>query len=210
MRRRTLFLLALPGLAGCRKPAANRLNVFNWSNYVAPDTIERFTRETGIHVRYSVYESNEEMLARVLSGNSGWDVVFPTNYYIGPMRAMNLLAPLDSAHLTNSAALDSLFARPSWDPGLEWCMPYMWGSSGILADGRITPLEVHLHRLRHQPARACEAARPRRRRPDRRLRHRSPGCRCCHEATPSRPNRCRPIRREPTVGDAMKSRIYRP
>jgi spermidine/putrescine transport system substrate-binding protein len=139
MKRRTLFFLALSGVAGCRRRPANRLNVFNWSNYIAPDTLEGFTRETGIFVRYSVYESNEEMLARVLSGNSGWDVVFPTNYYIGPMRAMNLLAELDRGRLRNAPALDPLFARPSWDPELRWCMPYMWGSSGILADRRIEP-----------------------------------------------------------------------
>lgn len=139
MRRRTLFLMSLPGLSGCLKPAPNRLNVFNWSNYIAPGTLQSFTRETGIEVRYAVYESNEEMLARVLSGNSGWDVVFPTNYFVGPMRAMNLLAPVDHARLGNLAALDPLFARPSWDPGLQWCTPYMWGSSGILADSRIHP-----------------------------------------------------------------------
>lgn len=135
-RRRTLFLLGAPGLAGCLKSPAPRLNVFNWSNYIAPDTLDRFTRETGITVRYAVYESNEEMLARVLSGNSGWDVVFPTHYFLGPMRTMNLLAPLDHERIGNLAALDPMFAQPHWDPRLEWGVPYMWGSSGVLANSR--------------------------------------------------------------------------
>jgi spermidine/putrescine transport system substrate-binding protein len=139
VRRRTLFFLALPGAAGCLRAPALRLNVFNWSNYIAPDTLSRFTRESGIAIRYSVYESNEEMLARVLSGNSGWDVVFPTHYYIEPMRSLNLLAPLDHSRLRHLDALDPLFARPSWDPELHWCLPYMWGSSGILADRRVQP-----------------------------------------------------------------------
>jgi len=65
--------------------------VWNWSNYVAPETIPNFEREFGAEVRYVTYESNEEMLAKVISGNSGWDVVFPSNYYIGPMAALNLL-----------------------------------------------------------------------------------------------------------------------
>ena len=56
-----------------------RLNVFNWSSYVGPETIPDFEREFNVRVRYAVYESNEEMLARVMTGNSGWDVVFPTS-----------------------------------------------------------------------------------------------------------------------------------
>jgi spermidine/putrescine-binding protein len=86
-------------------------------------------------VRYAVYESNEEMLARVMSGNSGWDVVFPSNYYIQPMREYGLLAELDHRRLPNLHHLDSLFRRPEWDPELRWCVPYMWNASGVVANG---------------------------------------------------------------------------
>ncbi|MBL0159001.1 MAG: spermidine/putrescine ABC transporter substrate-binding protein [Bryobacterales bacterium] len=136
-RRRTLFFLGLSGLAGCTRGNTPRLNVFNWSNYVGDDTLARFEARTGIKVRYAIYESNEEMLARVMTGNSGWDVVFPSNYFIEPMREMGLLARLDRARLTNLANLDALFQRPAWDPALAWCVPYMWGSSGILYDTRL-------------------------------------------------------------------------
>ncbi len=135
--RRTLFFLGLSGLAGCTRGNALRLNVFNWSNYVGDDTLARFEARTGIHVRYAIYESNEEMLARVMTGNSGWDVAFPSNYFIEPMREMGLLAALDGARLPNLRHLDELFQRPVWDPQLAWCMPYMWGSSGILYDSRL-------------------------------------------------------------------------
>src|ERR1700736_6368164 len=93
-RGRRLFLLGLAGLAGCTRGTSARLNVFNWSNYVAPDTISGFENEFGVRVRYATYESNEEMLAKVLTGNSGWDVVFPTYNRIQPMRDYGLLAPL--------------------------------------------------------------------------------------------------------------------
>lgn len=139
MNRRTLFFLGLAGAAGCRRTPRPRLNVFNWSNYVAPETIPGFERESGVEIRYAVYESNEEMLARVLSGNSGWDVAFPTHYFVGPMRSLGLLAPLDRTRLPNLAALDESFAAPVWDRGLEWGAPYMWGSSGILCDPRQQP-----------------------------------------------------------------------
>ena len=135
--RRTLFLMGLAGVAGCNRGGVRRLNVFNWSNYVGEDTLARFEARTGIHVRYAIYESNEEMLARVMSGNSGWDVVFPSNYFIEPMRAMGLVAALDRARLTNLHHLDPLFQQPEWDPALAWCVPYMWGSSGILCDSRL-------------------------------------------------------------------------
>ncbi|MBX5495559.1 MAG: spermidine/putrescine ABC transporter substrate-binding protein [Bryobacteraceae bacterium] len=138
MNRRTFFL-GLSGLAGCSRHSRPRLNIFNWSNYVAERTIPDFEREFGVSVRYAVYESNEEMMARVLSGNSGWDIVFPSNYYIQPMAKLGLLAPLRHALLPNLSHLDPAFQRPSWDPELRWCVPYMWGSSGILYHTRLQP-----------------------------------------------------------------------
>jgi spermidine/putrescine transport system substrate-binding protein len=113
--------------------------VFNWSSYVGPETIPAFEREFGVRVRYAVYESNEEMLARVMSGNSGWDVVFPTSYLIEPMRAMSLLAPLDRERLPNLRHLDEPFRRPAWDPDLRWGIPYMWNATGICVSEDVTP-----------------------------------------------------------------------
>ena len=78
MNRRRFFL-GIAGVAGCSRDARPRLNVYNWSAYVAPETIPGFEAEFGVRVRYATYESNEEMLAKVLTGNSGWDVVFPTH-----------------------------------------------------------------------------------------------------------------------------------
>jgi spermidine/putrescine transport system substrate-binding protein len=134
---RRLFFLGLAGLSGCTRGTRPRLNVYNWSNYVAPDTIPNFEREFGVTVRYGVYESNEEMLAKALSGNSGWDVVFPSNYIIRPMRENALLAPLRHDWLPNLRNLEPRFQQPVWDPKLEWCAPYMWGASGIVFDRKL-------------------------------------------------------------------------
>lgn len=128
MRRR--FLLSLAAASGCRS-RARRLNVFNWSEYLGNDTLRLFREETGIDVNYAVYESNEELLAKVFSGNSGWDVVFPSNYFIEPMRANRLLAPIGHGRLTRLDNLDRMLRAPSWDPQLDWCVPYMWGATGI-------------------------------------------------------------------------------
>jgi spermidine/putrescine transport system substrate-binding protein len=138
MKRRT-FLLALPGLAGCTRESRPRLNVYNWSDYIGPDTVAGFERESGARVHYGIFESNEEMLAKTLSGNSGWDVVFPSNYLIEPMRQNGLLAPLRRQWLTNLGNLAARFQQPSWDPRLEWCVPYMAGASGIVSQSTFQP-----------------------------------------------------------------------
>lgn len=131
MRRRTLFLMGIAGAAGCARDTRPRLNVFNWSSYVGSKTIPDFEREFNVRVRYAVYESNEEMLARVMGGNSGWDVVFPSAYLIQPMRSFELLTRLNHTRLPNLIHLDTKFQKPVWDPNLEWSVPYMWGATGI-------------------------------------------------------------------------------
>jgi spermidine/putrescine transport system substrate-binding protein len=137
---RRVFLMSVAGAAGCARGGKARLNVFNWSSYVAADTIPDFEKETGVRVRYAVYESNEEMLARVFSGNSGWDVVFPTHYFIRPMREQGLLARLRHEWLPRLQSLDPRFQSPAWDTGLEWSAPYMWSGTGIAYSRRASPV----------------------------------------------------------------------
>ena len=138
MKRRQ-FLLAAAGLAGCGRDRRPRLNVFNWSAYIAPDTVPKFEAEFGVRVRYGIYESNEEMLARVMGGNSGWDIVFPTDYLVKPMLANGLLAPMDQALLSNLPELDARFQRPEWDPELKWSVPYMVTAAGIAYTRKLDP-----------------------------------------------------------------------
>jgi spermidine/putrescine transport system substrate-binding protein len=136
---RRLFLLSLPGLLGCTSARERRLNVFNWSDYVAPDTIPNFEKEFGATVNYSTFESNEELLAKVMNGNSGWDVVFPSNYVILPLVENDLLAPLDHARLGGLNHLAADFRAPVWDPEVRWSVPYMWGGTGIIYNSSVTP-----------------------------------------------------------------------
>ena len=90
-------------------------------------------------MRYAIYESAEEMLAKVMTGNSGWDVVFPSNSYIVPMQQADLLAPLRHEWLPNLDQLTPFFQSPPWDPGLRWSVPYMHSSTGIVYDTAIQP-----------------------------------------------------------------------
>jgi spermidine/putrescine transport system substrate-binding protein len=130
---RRIFLMGAGGaLAGCTRAGERRLNVYNWENYVAESTIPDFEREFRCTVRYATYGSAEEMLAKVFSGNSGWDVVFPSNSFVQPMRELDLLLKLDHERLPNLKNLDARFQRPEWDRGLEVSVPYMHSATGIL------------------------------------------------------------------------------
>jgi spermidine/putrescine transport system substrate-binding protein len=117
--------------ASCARDSRPRLNVYNWSTYIDPVILERFERERGVRVRYGTYESNEEMLAKAITGNSGWDIVFPTHSRLAPMARNGLIAPLDHARLPGLRNLDPRFHQPVWDTGLRWGVPYMWNATGI-------------------------------------------------------------------------------
>jgi len=135
---RRVFLMGVTGATlGCRRTRERRLNVYNWQNYVANRTIPDFEREFDCSVRYATYGSAEEMLAKVISGNSGWDVVFASNSFVGPMRELDLLAKLDHGRLSNLGNLDERFKAPVWDRGLEVCVPYMHSATGILYSRKV-------------------------------------------------------------------------
>ena len=139
MNRRTFLLGSSAALASCSIDRRPRLNVFNWSAYIAPDTVPKFEAEYGVRVLYNVYESNEEMLARVMGGNSGWDIVFPTDYIVKPMLAMQLLAPVDHRLLGNLNQLEKRFRSPDWDPTMQWSIPYMVTAAGIAYNRKLDP-----------------------------------------------------------------------
>jgi spermidine/putrescine-binding protein len=139
MNRRAFLTCASAASLGCRFDRHPRLNVFNWSSYIDPKTVDAFSAEYGVRVRYAVYESNEEMLAKVITGNSGWDVVFPTHSRITPMVRQGLIAPLNHRLLKNLSHLDPQFQKPAWDPRLQWGVPYMWNTTGITYSAALSP-----------------------------------------------------------------------
>jgi spermidine/putrescine transport system substrate-binding protein len=97
---------------------------------VAPDTIPRFEREFNVRVTYDTYESNEEMIAKLVAGGDGYDIVGPSGYLVPVLAAGGLLRPLDHAVLTNWTNLLPVFVNAEKDGG-RYSMPYQWGVSGI-------------------------------------------------------------------------------
>lgn len=139
MNRRA-FLATSLGAAACTRDRRPRLNVFNWSTYIDPAMIAKFEAENGVRILYGTYESNEEMLAKVMTGNSGWDVVFPTHSRLAPMARNGLLAEIDHSRLPSLSNLDAAFQKPVWDADLRWGIPYMWNATGIAYNrAQVTP-----------------------------------------------------------------------
>jgi len=121
-------------LAAALAPAGDRvLNVYNWSDYIAPDTLANFQAETGIRVVYDVFDSNEVLEAKLLSGKTGYDVVVPTATFMARQIQAGVFQKLDLDKLPNRRNLDpALMQRlASLDPGNAYAVPYLWGTTGI-------------------------------------------------------------------------------
>ncbi len=112
-------------------PIEKRLSIYNWSDYVAPDTISNFEKEFGVKVTYDVYESNEEMLAKLLTGATGYDLVFPSSYAVSVLKAVGIASPIHRQYLTNWGNIAPLFLNPPFDPGNAHTVPWQWGVTGI-------------------------------------------------------------------------------
>lgn len=112
---------------------AKVLNVYNWSDYIAEDTIANFEKETGIKVNYDVFDSNEVLEAKLLAGNTGYDVVVPSGPFLERQITAGVFAELDKSKLSNIGNLDAaiLAQVAKNDPGNKHAIPYMWGTTGI-------------------------------------------------------------------------------
>lgn len=141
MNKLFLLLAICASLTACgEKPAdknaapAKEVFVYNWSDYIAEDTIANFEKETGIKVVYDVYDSNETLEAKLLSGSSGYDVVFPSARPFAEKQIMaGIFGDLDKSQLPNWSNNDTniLKSISTIDAGNAKLAPYMWGTTGI-------------------------------------------------------------------------------
>jgi spermidine/putrescine transport system substrate-binding protein len=107
------------------------LNVYNWSTYIAEDTVANFEAACGVTVSYDVFESNEALFSRLREGNPGYDIIVPTDYMVEIMIQEGLLEPLDLSKIPNAANVSENLQNPPYDPGNQYSLPYQWGTVGI-------------------------------------------------------------------------------
>ena len=129
-----LLALSLAVLLGSATPLAlaqdsKVLNIYNWSDYIAEDTIKNFEKATGIKVRYDNYDNNEILQAKLMAGKSGYDIVVPSAHFAKTQIQGGLYQKLDRAQLTNWANLDPALLEKlgGIDPGNEHLVTWLWG-----------------------------------------------------------------------------------
>lgn len=127
------LLVAPLMLAACVANAADSVKIYNWSSYIAPDTLKNFQQASGIVPTYDVFDSNETLDGKLMTGNSGYDVVFPSNHFMARQIQGGALKKLDKSQLPNWKNLNPVLLKALEvnDPGNQHGFPYLWGSTGI-------------------------------------------------------------------------------
>jgi spermidine/putrescine transport system substrate-binding protein len=113
-------------------PEEKQLNLYNWSDYVAKSTLPNFQKQTGIKVTQDYFSSNEELLAKLQAGGTGYDVIVPSDYMVSIMIKSDILEPLDMSKIPNFKNVGDNYKGLPYDPKNEYSVPYQWGTTGIL------------------------------------------------------------------------------
>lgn len=113
---------------------SSTVSFYNWANYIDEEILRMFEAECGVRVIYDTYASNEDLLAKLQAGASGYDLIVPSDYMTSIMLELDMLAELDHANIPNLANLNARFGDAPYDPGYSYAVPYQWGTTGILVD----------------------------------------------------------------------------
>ncbi len=118
-----------------RSRLSSELSIYNWSEYIAPEVVEKFEAEYGVKVIIDSFEDNESLFAKFQAGgNPGYDLVVPSDYMIEKMIKAGLLDKIDWANVPNLQNVGAEHLNLYFDPGQEYCAPYFWGTTGIAYD----------------------------------------------------------------------------
>lgn len=132
MKRTILLVILVLAAPLALWGAGKEVYVFNWTEYIDPSVLKQFEKETGIAVRYSTYDSNEAMFAKLkLVKKGGYDVAFPSTYFVERMRKQGMIQRLDKTKIKNLVHIDPRLLNQPYDPGNAYSVPYTWGASAI-------------------------------------------------------------------------------
>jgi len=133
MRWTLKSLLIAAAVSGAASAQAATVHIYNWSDYIGEDTLENFQEKTGIEPVYDVFDSNETLEGKLLAGRTGYDVVVPSNHFLGKQIRAGAFQKLDKSKLPNWKNLDPALLKQleKNDPGNLYAVPYLWGTNGI-------------------------------------------------------------------------------
>ena len=127
-----MTVLAPCALADGGEFAGVTLTVFNCYDYIDPEVLTIFEQETGAHVEYVNYTTNEEMYTKLEAGAANYDIIFPSDYMIERLIREDRLETIDRANIPNADGVIETLRNPDYDPEEQYSVPYMWGTFGIL------------------------------------------------------------------------------
>ena len=136
------FAVSFAAAAGGPAAAEGRLHVYNWGDYINPEVLQRFSEEFDVEVTLDTYGTNEEMLAKIQAGATGYDIVFPSVWMHDVLFNLGLLAKTDIGSHPDFENIDPNFIRAKTDPEAEYCLPYAWGSVGIVYNKQVVDAPI--------------------------------------------------------------------
>lgn len=122
---------AAPSEAGAAAGLDKELSVYNWADYIDEEVLKNYESEYSVKIIYDTFASNEDLLAKLQAGATGYDVIFPSDYMVAQMIELGLLAEIDHNHIPNMKNIGAQFLDPPFDPGYKHCVPYQWGATGL-------------------------------------------------------------------------------
>lgn len=132
-----LVILVLWGIshqieASMNTKNSDKLVIYNWGDYIDPELLKEFTKETGIQVQYDTFDSNEAMYTKIKQGGTTYDIAIPSEYMIAKMMDEHLVEKLDQSKIKGMENIDPKLLNQSFDPGNQYSVPYFWGTLGII------------------------------------------------------------------------------
>lgn len=112
--------------------SGQNLIIYNWGDYLDPALVKKFEKQTGYHVVYETFDSNEAMYTKIKQGGTAYDLTIPSEYMVTKMRKAHLLDKLDKKEIPNMKYLGKNFLHKSFDKDNDYSLPYFWGTLGIV------------------------------------------------------------------------------
>lgn len=129
--KKCFILFTLVFFFGCGKKEEQVLNIYNWFDYIDEQVLRDFEKENNCKINYDTYSTNEEMLAKLQAGATGYDLCFPTGYMVDIMVKDGIVQKLDKTQLTNFGNINPKFLNLQYDPNNDYSVPYMYGFTAI-------------------------------------------------------------------------------
>ncbi|AZS13197.1 spermidine/putrescine ABC transporter substrate-binding protein [Paenibacillus lutimineralis] len=128
-------------LSGCGS-SKETLNIYSWADNFDMDVIKDFEKQYNVKVKYDVFANNEDLLAKIKAGGTGYDLIQPSDYMVETMIKQNLLAPLDMNNIPNFENIADAYKNPTFDPGNKYSIVYMSGVTGIAYNTKYVKDEI--------------------------------------------------------------------